>query len=492
MTIWIVTIGSSDVQLLPQNSWQKLFRTARSKIPGSLQFEPRQLEPDPRKPSLVPSRVMGMVYGEQPIDELVFPLLDNFRSLIEKEILLGEGDRIVVLLTDQSQVFELTRYAQDKTSAYWQDTCALEPILECYFKQHYPKVETSYVLLKPEKGNPGLDDWNDVLGLVQKELGAIAADAEETVYVSHQAGTPAISSAVQFASLAQFGDRVKFLVSNEFDTSRTKTIESSSYLVALRLQEARILLSNYNYLAVKELIGKTINPQDMMLLEAGIQFNYANLDQFSTKLQGHDKFNKLVKEWINPDYWWLSAYESAYLAWMRLKQGNTVEAMFHSFRAVEGLLKTWADKCYPDEIKSTKHPLYDPKKPENDRHDRNLNSYGQDLYWFLTTRKTVDQIADHKQNKTLDIFIFGSQVFNKRNNLFHQLKGLMGREEVFENWRSKNEKQWGEQSEKKWKMRVLNCLNFISDQNFKSLEEASLMAQVHGELVEAIERIQVK
>ena len=486
MTIWIVTIGSSDVQLLPKNSWHELFRMARSTIPGNLKFEPRQLEPEARKPSLVPSRVMGMVYGEQAIDELVFPLLDNFRSRVR----LVADDRIVVLLTDQSQVFELTKYAQDKTSAYWQDTCTLEPILERYFNHHYPKVETSYLLLKPTVEKSGLDDWNDVLGLVQEQFKEILADAGETVYVSHQAGTPAISSAVQFSSLAQFGDRVQFLVSNEFDASRTRTIESSSYLRALRLQEAKILLKNYNYLAVKELIGKVINAQDMMLLEAGIQFNYANLDQFSQRLQGHENFSKLLEEWMNPDHWWLSAYESAYLAWMRLKQGNTVEAMFHSFRAIEGLLKTWVDQCYPGEIKATKHPLYDPKKPENDRHNRNLNSYGQDLYWFLTIKKSVDQNADIKQNKTPDIFIFGSQVFKKRNDLFHQLKGLMGQEEVFENWRSKNEKKWEERSEEKWKMRVVNCLNFISDQNFKSLEEASLMAQVHEELVKAIDHYQ--
>ena len=81
-------------------------------------------------------------------------------------------------------------------------------------------------------------------------------------------------------------------------------------------------------------------------------------------------------------------------------------------------------------------------------------------------------------------------MFKKRNDLFHQLKGLMGQEEVFENWRSKNEKKWEGRSEEKWKMRVVNCLNFISDQNFKSLEEASLMSQVHEELVEAIDRYQ--
>jgi hypothetical protein len=48
-------------------------------------------------------------------------------------------------------------------------------------------------------------------------------------------------------------------------------------------------------------------------------------------------------------------------------------------------------------------------------------------------------------------------------------------------------KMWETSSEEEWKTRVRNCLNFISGQDFKSLEEASLMHRVHEELREAIE-----
>lgn len=165
--------------------------------------------------------------------------------------------------------------------------------------------------------------------------------------------------------------------------------------------------------------------------------------------------------------------------------------MFHSFRAVEGLLRQWVNEFYADEINQTKHPRWE----ENERWDRNLNKFGQDLYWFLTLKKTVDRTKDITKNTTPDIFIFGTQVFQKRNDLFHQLKGLQGKEEVFDNWRSQNEKQWRTDPEGEWKKRVLTCLNFIAKENlpndkeFKLLEEASLMVKVHQELEKAIAQL---
>ncbi|MBF2003284.1 MAG: hypothetical protein IGS38_21495, partial [Synechococcales cyanobacterium M58_A2018_015] len=74
--------------------------------------------------------------------------------------------------------------------------------------------------------------------------------------------------------------------------------------------------------------------------------------------------------------------------------------------------------------------------------------------------------------------------------LFHQLKGLKGEKEVFENWRSPNEPQWKQDSEGKWKKRILNCLNFIAKEDlpkvFETVEDASLMSQVHQKLEKAI------
>ncbi len=501
MAIWIVTIGSSDVQLLPKNSWQKLFRDVRSQIPGSLQFEPRQLEPDPRKPSLVPSRVMGMVYGKQPIDELVFPLLDNFRSLIE----LGEGDRIVVLLTDQAQVFELTRYAQDKTSAYWQDTCKLEPILECYFKKYYPKVTTSYVLLEPEKGNPGLDDWNDALGLVQRKFKSIVAEAEETVYVSHQAGTPAISSAVQFSSLARFGKLVQFLVSNEFDSDKTKTIESSSYLFNLQKNAAQKLLKNYDYAAARSLLFPYVKDgkdADSVLIrnafKALVQWNVANFEDFGSALQEvpgmKDRVESRCKAW-----WWV-AYESAYLGIVRYRQANFVDALFHTCRAMESLVCDWAVWRYPTHVQFEEEteapqirksifrevPGYEASLPPATADYFNRKGYaglfGRALYLLFELDRRDDAI-----NPIFESFL--THTVDQRNQYFHRSLGL-NEWGLIRAWLAKDYRK--DTARKAWVARVLDCLNIVTGQSFKTFAEASLMAQVHQELVAAIERIQVK
>jgi hypothetical protein len=72
--------------------------------------------------------------------------------------------------------------------------------------------------------------------LVQQAFSSIEIDKNTTVYVSHQAGTPAISSAVQFVSLARFGKQVKFLVSNEYNPSLTKVIDASQYLKGIQVQ----------------------------------------------------------------------------------------------------------------------------------------------------------------------------------------------------------------------------------------------------------------
>jgi hypothetical protein len=69
---------------------------------------------------------------------------------------------------------------------------------------------------------------------------------------------------VQFCSLARFGDRVKFLVSNEYNpTLPEKPIEGSSYLRSIRIQEAKALLGSYNYAGVEVLIGDYIKRMKM-------------------------------------------------------------------------------------------------------------------------------------------------------------------------------------------------------------------------------------
>jgi len=479
MKIWIVTTGSSDVQLNKNNKWTDLFRNVRSQVKRG--FAPTE-GTDQR--FLAPARVMGTVYSQpqakQYFGDLTFPLLHNFIGKIQNEAI----NQIILILTDQTAVFS-PEEKRSQYSAYWQDTCTLQPILETYLKDKFPQAELKPLLLKPQLPTEGLDDWNYVLELVQGEFSKSEFDfpKESTIYVSHQAGTPAISSAVQFSSLAKFGERVEFLVSSERDSNLTRILDGSIYLRGIRFLEAKALLDRHDYSRVKELLASYLTPEIEKLLDAAIEWNFANFEEFIKKLENHPNFAEDVQERQGAENWWWTAYESAYLAVVRLKQGNTVEAMFHSFRAVEGLLRQWVDKFYSEEIKQTKHPRW----KENERWNRNLHKYGEDLYLFLSIKKKIDK------GRTPDIWIFGNQAFKKRNDLFHQLKGLQDKKAVFDSWRSPNEKQWRDDPDNKWKARVLNCLNFVSDETFEFLDKedqrgkvASLMVKVDEKLKHAI------
>lgn len=488
--IWLITTGSSDVQVKDAAVWSDWYQEIKSCLYDidRRRFTPTRTVDDAGVPYRMAARVLGLVYknlGKSIVEQLEFPLLQQLQQKLKNEQV--SISQIMILISDQSRVFE-EEERDSHYCPYWQDTCLLYPILADYLGQQFPTAQITPLLLEPESAREGLDSWNEVLALVQRKIGALTVEPE-TAYISHQAGTPAISSAVQFASLAKFGDRVRFLVSNEYRPELTGFVESSSYLRGIQIEQAKKLLDRYDYAGVQTLIDPYLKDDDTrVLLNAAIQWNFAKFDEFANELE------RLLEQ--NPDlvrevkerrqHWWWEAYEVAYLGVVRLKQGNTVEAMFHSFRAVEGLLKTWSDKCHPGELKQTKHP----KWQENERWDRLLNSYGQDLYWFLTTKKAVDQNTDIKQNTTSDIFIFGSRIFNQRNELFHQLKGLRGEKEVFEKWRSPNEPQWRQDPEGNWKKRILNCLNFIAKEDlpkeFESLEEASLMVKVHRELKKAV------
>jgi len=251
MNIWIVTTGSSDVKLKTDDNWNTLWKKVRSQL-YDRPFKPTQPpNPDEDEPFIVPARVMGMVYGSQLTEEsyqdLHFPLLDAFSAkLLEKG--KTNPDKIIVIMTDQEAVFNNEEDRRLDKSPYWQDTCTLKPIFEEYFKINFPKVTSENIdysrVLKPESQSEGLDNWDRALVLVQQAFSSIEIDKNTTVYVSHQAGTPAISSAVQFVSLARFGKQVKFLVSNEYNPSLTKVIDASQYLKGIQVQQAKGLIES--------------------------------------------------------------------------------------------------------------------------------------------------------------------------------------------------------------------------------------------------------
>ncbi|MDJ0901656.1 MAG: hypothetical protein QNJ55_22930 [Xenococcus sp. MO_188.B8] len=262
MALWILTIGNNDVQLNYERveqhkKWGAFFRKVKPQLDdlGNVEFEPKVTEhANCDKTYTIAARVLGMVYEQQLqhyYDDLVFPLLNSFSCRLKTKE--HKIKRIICLLTNQENVFNLEN-REISQCPFWQDTITLKPILETYFEHHFPQIEPEYISLQPNE-DIGLDDWNSVLTLVHKELSTISVDDNETIYVSHQAGTPAISSAVQFTSLSRFGKQVQFLVSNEFDLQPASIIEGSTYLQGIQLQQAKQLIKSGSPGAAQELLN---------------------------------------------------------------------------------------------------------------------------------------------------------------------------------------------------------------------------------------------
>jgi len=497
MNLWIVTIGSSDVQLVSDRVNQEQGRTEQQRSDKAwnywytdelkadcydIEFVPKSLFKGKDESYRIAPRILGRVYNASPAkvqqeiwDYLTFPLMDNFWAELAHYPLPGT---IAILLTDQSAIFEFDRQRSKPKSPYWQDTYELKSILETYFQQTFPSVPCEYLTLDPTASELGLDHWDFALNLVEAKFktlniagNEIALKPHESVYVSHQAGTPAISSAVQFVSLATFGDRVKFLVSNEQDKTLTGIVESSAYLRGIKREQAKKLLDRHDYSGIKTLIGtyldnETQDNETQILLEAAIQWNFAKFDEFAAKIKSSSSNQMLVQQVKErSQHWWWTAYESAYLAMVRLKQENTVEAMFHSFRALEGLAIKYVERNGSSGKYGRKafSSLRHQKRSEWNRHP------------YIRTLIDLDT-PEQERNDLLD----------KRNNLFHQLQGFH-KGDLFNAWTA---------DASNWQEKALGCLNFISGETFEFLDKegsdgrvASLIVKVHQELEKAIAQL---
>ena len=185
MNIWIITTGSSDVQLKTEKNWNHLHAKVRNRLETDKQFSSSKSLDGKRY--LYPARAMGKVYGTaietdlKYYEDLDFPLLNNFFWILNgkngktEEIII---DRVIILVTDQSEKFKSSE-KNKPFSAFWQDTCTLEPILREYFRRRLIENLEFLILDTDPKKSSGLDNWNDVLERVQNKLKEKFADFEE-------------------------------------------------------------------------------------------------------------------------------------------------------------------------------------------------------------------------------------------------------------------------------------------------------------------------
>jgi hypothetical protein len=204
-----------------------------------------------------------------------------------------------------------------------------------------------------------------------------------------------------------------------------------------------------------------------------------------------DLFYKLAKSYladaekIQGSTWWWMAYEQAYTAMVRLEQGNTSEAMQHSFRAVEGALWEWAIATFPNDVENRvdKYPLLKStilsSYPALRSRYEEVESRGMDVELKGYILKDLHGLAIPKSAASDDFREYWSRARTARNLISHRLGGI-SEKEVFA--------AWGNQirSRTDLEKRLLTCLNLLTGKSFRSLIEASLFAKVHQKVITAI------
>jgi hypothetical protein len=512
--IWIVTTGNSDVKLSSDHQWCRLREQKVDQLkPCYRDFKsPEQVED---QLFLLPARVMGIVYGDA-LDThwkyLLFPLLTEFVKEIKADK-KNKPDRIIVLLTNQAKIFLENNSSDqmydrsDPDCPFWKDTTELKPIFKRFFDDNFGSNKAEFYSLEPKTIQEGLDNWDSTLRLVQGEFENWGISKGDRVIVSHQAGTPAISSAIQLTALIKFGKKVSFLVGNEFIKDDAKFLPASSYFDTLQIQEAQQLLKRFDYSGVRRALDKIDikEPEKQIrlnhLLEISELWNAAKFEEFSKKLGGAATSRS--------NTWWWKGYEMAYLAWIRMFQENSTEALFHSVRAIEGLICEWAIKTHSTDIH---YKFLSIDRNGNRRNDYHSNRFRNGKEGSPTAKRTIDnnftsQLYDNQKEtlnkdklglhgqtlyslfratfksshisnlETHSISIVWDQLADKRNDLFHRLKGI-SEDEVYDAWGCKNDRN-------KWGEILFDCVQLVSDthaEGFKSLKQGSLMTSVHQDL----------
>jgi hypothetical protein len=322
MAIWILSTGNSDVQLKDNSShlWEKLLNDAQEKPPLDICHDRNNKFLNLTKDDLtrlypVPARVLGLAYKDKLQEifyNLEFPLLNTFFNFFEKDDLQNKLTKIIVLLTDQSSIFEMNGENSSPECPYWQDTIELKTIFEKYFKDK--NIDNTKILFKtiiPESNEQGLDHWEYTLSEVERKIHEAIQEVNyqfeqnETIYISHQAGTPAISSALQFVSLSKFNNsNVKFLVSNPlYDYDNTgnlkleynpEPIDSSKYARGIQIQKAKQLIES-------GLPGAALNILDTIDIDETVKEDLIKLVRFFNIETELDKSRKIDPETLIKD-----------------------------------------------------------------------------------------------------------------------------------------------------------------------------------------------
>lgn len=429
------------------------------------------------------------------LDHLELPQQTDFLSLTEylcnewlkyqerlQPIIIGK------LLQDENKNLKkiyLVGTNQPKSSKFREkDTLYSTQIIKLWIEKLY-QIPTIII----EQGNNGENpaDFEDMFDWWKETWAKIEIDGkiEEStkILLCLKGGVNQSSEAARITAISRFAEKTYFydFIQDEKSNSLgkpskyTKPFRGTNYLWDRRQSEALSLLDRWDYAAVYKVLNpywQTAEDDEEIFkikdgLEIAMEWNMAD-------------FKSLAKSQSQTLHWWSVAYETAYLGVIRFQQGSTTEAMFHTFRAVEGLIFEWISKEYKPHVKK----LYHKSVLKNTIcSDDKFSDFFNSGYLFEKRASEIDlfganldmilQIGKPSIKTHSDWLAFFNTTRNLRNRLFHNLLTL-DKEEVLKAWESPNKKEW--------EMRILGCLNFLSEQQFSSLESASFMSLLHNSL----------
>lgn len=428
-------------------------------------------------------------------------LRDNWQQYQERLKPIIIGQMLQDYAKEIKQIYLIGTDQQESVRQRDRDTIHSAHIIDQWISKNY-QIPTKIILQGSEGGNPA--DFEQMFRWwKQAWREEIVPNIKEGTkfLLCLKGGVGSFSEAARISALSRFGEDSQFFdFIQDSDRNRqgkasayTPPAKGTNYLWDRQQQEALALLNRYDYEGVNRVLrpyyrytddteaNNKLLLQTKSSLEAAIVWNQANFAEFA-KLESQSKN-------ISEQWWW-TGYEAAYLGLIRYHQDNTVEALFHSFRAVEGIMSDWAIANFSQDIVTSKSgtgfgkvPLIKRSITQHQGLQKYINQFQgkSQVPLYGNNLDNLVQNAKPEYKQCQDIQKFWYVAKDNRNQVFHRLLGL-DKGDLFS--------AWGTSSFKEWQSRVLGCLNFISGKNYNSLSEASLMSKVHQELFDSISNYQ--
>lgn len=487
--VLIATIGTRD--LMFQTSTGNWYNLGDDRIRESEEIISEQLE-----------IVSDLGLENQTYRKLTKYLLENRQQYIERiqPVILGGifRDRAA----DIGKIYLVGTNQDESISEREKDTIYACELLKVWLTFHYPRLQDKVNIILFEEPDINPSNFEQMFRWWRKVWQEkIKIPQDKQIWVCLKGGVGQSSEACRISGLSLRGEQVQFFefkpnLKNNYQglpSDYSGPFLGKNYLWDRKRQEVKVLLDRHDYEAALNALKPYFKPESSetervqylketnALLKAAVQWNRGNFQRFVDQLK-----NTAISV-DRAEQWWWTAYEAGYLAMVRLWQGNTVEAMFHSFRAVEGLMLEWAIAHYPEDIyrkRSSADTIFDDvvvncsiaKHPELQQYADWFNGKNSIVLYGKHLESLFRSSNSHKQG-SLAFDWFCEYTRKWRNYLFHRLVGLE-KGEVFQAWKTGNQEQWEAQ--------VVNCLNYISGQEFTSLAEASLMHEVGKRLQDAL------